>query len=95
MPLPPPLLPLPPLLLLLLLLLLLPPPPPSLLLLLLLLLLHRDDNAVADKLSNIAMDTDLVVDQIPKLQAGTTRRQMAAAFLTACDMGPGSPAYDQ
>lgn len=63
--------------------------------LLLLLLLHRDDNAVADKLSNIAMDSDLMVDQIPAGQAGSTRRQMAVAFLTACDMGPSSPAFPQ
>jgi hypothetical protein len=70
-------------------------PLPSPLLPLLQLLLHRDDNAVADKLSNIAMDSDTVVDQIPAGQVGSTRRQMAAALLNSCDMFPGTPVFDQ
>lgn len=41
---------------------------------------------VADKLSNIAMDTDAVVANIARGLVGTSRREVAAAFMTACDL---------
>lgn len=47
----------------------------------------REDNAVADKLSNIAMDTDQMVNNIGKGLAGNTRRQVVMEFVGACELG--------
>jgi acetylglutamate kinase len=54
--------------------------------LLLLLLCDRDGNVVADKLSNIAMDTADAVAAIGKGTAGSTRRQIAMVLWAACDL---------
>lgn len=41
---------------------------------------------MADQLSNVAMDTDAVVDQIAAGRAGSSRRQIALALVHACQL---------
>lgn len=47
---------------------------------------YREENSVADALSNIAMDSDAAVDQIAAGAAGSSRQQVALALARACQV---------